>query len=187
MSTTKRKALSVAGYDKLIKHGILPETNRFELINGRIVEKDEKGPTHCVSSELVAEAIRRLLPAGWHVDKEAPVRIPTRKSEPEPDVSMIRGQIRDYKDHHPGPADVALVVEVTRTSLSKDRKLARVYAAAVIPVYWIVNIPKRRLVVYANPIGGQYPAPTILGETDSVDLVIASQVVGTIAVADLLP
>ena len=168
MSTTIGKGLSVATYDRMVAKGILPETNRFELINGRIVEKDEKGPKHRVSSRLVAEAIGALLPAGRHVDREAPVSIPTRRSEPEPDVSVIRGQIRDYTDRHPGPGDVALVVEVTRTTAAKDRKLARDYAAAGIPVYWIVNVPRRRLEVYANPVEGKYPAPVILGAADSV-------------------
>ena len=159
MSTATRKGLSVAGYDKLIHHGILPETNRFELINGRIVEKDMKTPPHCVATSCTVRAIERLLPPGWHARKEGPVSIPNRRSEPEPDVSVVRGDIRDYKDRHPGPQDVALLVEVTRTTAAKDRKLARVYGPGGIPVYWIVNVPKRRLEVHANPIGGQYPAP----------------------------
>ncbi len=185
--STATKRLSVAGYDKLIRHGILPETNRFELINGRIVEKEVKNPPHTTATQLTMQAIERLLPPGWHTLAEQPVSIPNRRSEPEPDVSVVRGHIRDYKDHHPGPADVALVVEATRSSVAKDRKLARDYGAGGIPVYWIIIVPKRRLEVYANPVGGQYPAPTMLGETESVDLVIDGQVVGRIPVVELLP
>ena len=33
-------------------------------------------------------------------------------SEPEPDVAICRGALRDYLDRHPGPAEVAIVVEV---------------------------------------------------------------------------
>src|SRR5262249_2133679 len=123
----------------------------------------------------------------WHVCKEDPVRIPNRRSEPEPDISVVRGSIDDYTDHHPGPADVALVVEVTRTTAAKDRKLARVYAAGGIPTYWIVNVPKRQLEVYSSPTGGAYSVSKILREADSVDLVIDGQVIGQIPVADLLP
>jgi Uma2 family endonuclease len=146
-----------------------------------------KGSLHRVAVQRTMRAIERLLPPGWHAAKEEPVRIPNRRSEPEPDVSVVLGSIDDYTDYHPGPADVALVVEVTRTTAAKDRKLARVYGAGGIPTYWIVNVPKRRLEVYAGPIGGRYPPPTILGETESVELVIAGQVAGRIAVADLLP
>jgi Uma2 family endonuclease len=185
--STIAKRLTVDQYDQMVENGILPETNRFELIYGRIVEKDMKDPAHRVATLSTAEAIRRLLPPGWHVANEQPVRIPRRRSEPEPDVSVVRGSIGDYTDHHPGPADITLVVEVTRTTAAKDRKLARVYGGGNIPVYWIVNIPARQLEVYSNPAGGLYPPPTILGETESVDLIIAGTVVGRIAVADLLP
>ena len=51
-------------------------------------------------------------------------------SEPEPDHAVVRGTIRDYRHGHPGPADVALVVESAATSLREDRAMAIVYANA---------------------------------------------------------
>jgi Uma2 family endonuclease len=185
--STITKRLTVDQYDQMVENGILPETNRFELILGRIVEKDMKGSLHRVAVQRTLQEIARLLPPGWHAAKEEPVRIPNRRSEPEPDVSVVRGSIDDYTDHHPRPADVALVVEVTRTTAAKDRKLARVYGAGGIPAYWIVNVPKRQLEVYEGPVGGKYPAPKTLRETEAVDLTIAGQLAGRIAVADLLP
>ena len=185
--STTVKGLSVATYDKMVRKGILPETNRFELILGRIVEKDVKGPEHRIATRQTLQAIERLLPAGWHANKEEPVGVPGSKSEPEPDISVVRGEPEDYGDRNPGAADVALVVEVTRTSAAKDRKLARIYAAGNIPVYWIVNVPKRQLEVYEGPAGGQYPPARILREGESVDLVIGGQLLGQIAVAGLLP
>ncbi len=192
--STITKRLSVDQYEAMVKHGILPETNRWELIEGRLVEKDVKSTPHSFVTGLCLDALSQSLPAGWHVRKEDPVRIPNRKSEPEPDLSVVRGKRTDYLDRHPGPADVDLVVEVTRSSVAKDRRgeprlrgRARVYGPGGIPVYWIVNVPKRRLEVYANPIGGVYLAPKVLEETESVSLVIDGQKIGTIAVADLLP
>src|SRR5208283_2420371 len=67
------------------------------------------------------------------------------------DLSVVRGAIEDYETRHPDPEDVALVVEVTRSSVAKDRALARVYGGGGIPVYWIVNVPKRRLEVCEAP------------------------------------
>ena len=125
--STITKRLTVDQYDQMVENGILPETNRFELINGRIVEKDVKNPAHPTATDLTRRAIERLLPAGWYVRKEDPVRIPNRRSEPEPDVSVVRGDIRDYETRHPNPEEVALVVEVTRSSVAKDRASPRLW------------------------------------------------------------
>ncbi len=190
--STATKRLTVDQYDQMVEAGILPETNRFELIEGRIVEKDVKNPAHSTASDRTRRAIERILPGGWYVRQEQPVRIPNRRSEPEPDLSVVHGVIEDYETRHPDPEDVALVVEVTRSSVAKDRALARVYGSGGIPVYWIVNVPGRRLEVYEGPgpqqgRGGRYPAPRILRETASVSLFLGGREVGKIAVADLLP
>lgn len=181
------KGLTVELYDKMVAKGILPETNRLELIEGRIVEKEMKSSSHRVAVRRTLQELSRLLPTGWHVCKEEPVRIPVRRSEPEPDVSIVRGSIDDYTSGHPGPEDVALVVEVTRSSVAKDRKLARVYGAGGIPGYWILNLPRRQLEIHANPVDGVYPPPRILVDGETADLVINGQVVGQVPVANLLP
>ncbi|MGA7502224.1 MAG: Uma2 family endonuclease [Isosphaeraceae bacterium] len=188
--------LSVAKYEAMVASGAFTKADRFELIEGTLLEKMTKGGKHSASSERSWRAIHLLLPPGWHVRIEKPVRIPQRDSEPEPDVSVARGGIDDYEDRHPGPEDVALVVEVAESTLADDRAMAVTYGGGGIPVYWIVNVAGRQLEVYAHPspsgaqgarIGGAYPAPTILGETESVELIIEGQVVGMIAVAKLLP
>jgi Uma2 family endonuclease len=186
MSTVTRR-LSVDQYDEMVKHGILPETNRFELIEGRIVEKDVKNPAHSTVVDLTRHAVNRILPVGWFTRQEQPVRVPNRKSEPEPDVSVVRGAIRDYASRHPRPEDVALVVEVTRSSVSKDRALARIYAGGGIPAYWIVDVPKRGLELYENPAGGKYSTRKILSESDTVSLIIDGKAVGPIIVGDFFP
>jgi Uma2 family endonuclease len=182
--------LTVDQYDLMVANGILPEVTYLELIEGKIVEKCHMSPPSACAAGLCADALRGVVPRGWYVRQCGPVRIPQRDSEPEPEVSVVRRKPRDYLKRHPGPEDVALVVEVTRygdCDLDLNRELASTYGAGGIPVYWIMNVKGSQLEVYANPTGGAYPAPTILGETESVDLVIDGQVVGTIAVGDLLP
>jgi Uma2 family endonuclease len=179
--------LSVAKYEAMVASGAFTKADRCELIEGKLVEKMTKNPPHSVALVLCQKALDRALPPFWHTRPEQPVSIPDRDSEPEPDVAVVRGGIRDYLDHHPGPADVALIVEVADSSLADDRDLAATYGGGGIPAYWIVNLIDRQLEVYAHPTEGAYPAPTILGETESVELVIEGQVLGTIAVADLLP
>ena len=184
--------ISVAKYEAMVASGTFTKADRFELIEGILVEKMTKNPPHSVVTGLCLDALDQALPPGWHTRLEQPVKIPSRDSEPEPDVTVARGKRADYLDHHPGPADVALVVEVADSTLADDRAMAATYGGGGIPVSWIVNVAGRTLEVYVHPepgarTGDAYPAPKILGETESVDLFIEGQVVGRLAVANLLP
>jgi Uma2 family endonuclease len=138
----------------------------------------------------VRKALERLVQAGWHVDTQEPITC--EDSEPEPDVKVVRGAPRDYLNRHPGPQDVALVVEVTDSSLAQDRGLKkRLYAAARIPVYWIVNLLERQIEVYTDPSGPaeqpDYRRRQDFHAADKAPLVIEGREIGQIAVADLLP
>ena len=178
---------TVHQYDLMVRNGTIVEDDAVELLDGIVVRKMPEGPRHDASFARCRRQIERALTAGWYLRLEGSVRIPDY-NEPEPDLCVVRGDSDDYTDHHPGRGDVAMIVEVAESSLSRDRGEKRdSYGRAGIPVYWIVNLVNRRLEVYASPAGGVYPAPNILGETDSVELVIAGQVLGRILVAELLP
>jgi Uma2 family endonuclease len=169
----------------MIDAGLFSEDDRFELIEGTLVQKMTKKRKHSTGSEKSRRAIERALPVGWHVEMEKPVRIPARDSMPEPDLSVVRGEIDDYEDVDPGPGDLALVVEVSDTTVQADRAMAATYIGGGIPFYWLVNVRDRQLEVYTTGTGAS--APIILAQNETAELVIAGQIVGRIAVADLLP
>jgi Uma2 family endonuclease len=169
----------------MIDSGVFDDEDQFELIEGTLVQKMTKKRRHSSGSEKSWRAVQALLPAGWHVEIEKPVRIPQRDSMPEPDVAVVRGDIDDYLDLDPGPDDLALVVEVSYSTVRADRALAATYLGGGVPVYWLLNVRDRQLEVYTLDAGPQ--APKTLRESDSVDLMIAGAVAGQIAVADLLP
>jgi Uma2 family endonuclease len=82
-------------------------------------------------------------------------------SEPEPDVAVVSGSIRDYTTVHPTTA--ALLVEVAETSLHYNRtEKGSLYAKAGIIDYWIVNLVDRQLEVYRTPV---YEAKGLYGYT----------------------
>jgi Uma2 family endonuclease len=179
--------ITVERYDQMIASGSLNEDDPIELLSGVLVTKMAKNPKHSTTSDLCRAAITRLLTPGWYLRQEQPVRIP-EYDEPEPDLALARGSILDYQDHHPGPGDIALIVEVAESSLPRDRGEKRdIYARAGIPAYWIINLVDRQLEAYLNPAGGAYPPPAIFRESDTAELIIAGQVAGRIAVAELLP
>src|SRR5262249_39249953 len=121
--------LSVAQYHRMIDDGILTEDDPVELIEGCLVTKMPKKPLHSVVTHALRETLKSLVPPGWFVGSQEPVT--TDSSEPEPDVAVVRGRVHDYREQHPGPADLALVAEVADTTLRSARGFKkRAYARA---------------------------------------------------------
>ena len=145
--------MSVEQYEAMVASGAFSKKDRFHLINGYLVAKRHQNPRHAVADELCGAELARIIPAHRYVNPAAkPVRLPGQASEPEPDRCVVRGTIRDYEDRHPGPDDIALVVEVADSSLAEDRQMASlVYGPSGIPVYWIVNLVQRQVEVYTDP------------------------------------
>jgi Uma2 family endonuclease len=182
--------LSVAQYRAMAELGILTEEDPVELLEGWLVQKRTKNPPHTVACHLMQEALRPRLPAGWFIAAQAPVT--TLDSEPEPDLTLVRGQVRDYIDRHPGSPDVALLVEVADSSLSQDQGIKkRLYARSGFPAYWIVNLVDHRIEVYTDPTGPaeapDYRERRDYGPDDAVPVVLDGAEVGTLMVRDLLP
>src|SRR5215831_17843255 len=100
--------ISVEVYHAMAERGILQSGDPVELLEGIIVQKPLKKPPHCFSSLAARQELERVIPGGWYVVEQAPITL--SRSEPEPDVSVIRGRPRDYLKRHPGPAEVGLVM-----------------------------------------------------------------------------
>jgi Uma2 family endonuclease len=182
--------LSVAQYHAMAKHGILDDDAPVELLEGWLVQKMTKHRPRSIVTRRTRKALERLLPAGWYADSQEPIT--TVESEPEPDVLVARGEVADDLERHPGPRDVALVVEVADTSLRRDRGTKkRIYARAGIPVYWIANLPGRRFEVYTEPTGPtrrpDYRQRQEYGLDDEIPVVLDGDEVGHLPVRELLP
>lgn len=137
--------MSVEKYEEAVAKGVFTEGDRLELIEGQLVEKMTKGNEHRLATQRVHRAISAILPPGWHVTKEDPVRLPARQSEPEPDIAVVRGTIDDHAAAPPGPPDLALVVAVSHSSVAADRTLSATYLGGGVPAYWLLNLPDRSL------------------------------------------
>lgn len=175
-------------YYQMAEMGLF-DGKRVELIGGQVLEMSPMRSGHATATTLVAQAIESILPAGYFSRVQLPLSV-SEISDPEPDVAVVSGQIRDYSDAH--PATAALVVEVADSSLEYDRtEKASLYASAGVGEYWVVNLPQRRLEVFRDPIvdtnqpfGYGYASRRILTEGEQVQPLAAA---GTIPIADLLP
>jgi Uma2 family endonuclease len=188
MATFRR--FTVAEYHELIRIGVLTTEDRVELIDGYLVNKMPQNDPHASTVQRLAEDLFRATPSGWQARSQLPVTL--TNGEPEPDGAVVRGGRRTYDNRKPTGADFGVVIEVSDTTLRFDRRFKMAeYAAAVIPVYWIINLVDHHIEVYTDPDPTADP-PAYRARTDyapgaSVPLALDGTTVATIPVAELLP
>lgn len=152
----ERRLFTVDEYERMAEAGILHEDERVELIEGEIVRMAAIGALHAVCvTDLQNWFVPRLLGRAI-VRVQNPVRLLPR-SEPEPDILIVRPRADNYRKSHPGPADVQLLIEVAQSSLGYDReRKLPLYAAAGIPEVWIADLDGERMLVHREPQRRRY-------------------------------
>src|SRR5205823_4644641 len=176
-------------YERLVDLGAF-QYDPVELIGGHLVVAEPQGSYHATAVGAADDALRAVLPPGWIVRAQMPVALDA-ESAPEPDLVVVAGTRTDYRESH--PAEAALILEVSDSSLEFDRQhKGSLYARAGVEDYWIVNLIGRVLEVYRDP--GQDPAApygwrygsvqTLTPPASVVPLALPSVL---IAVAHLLP
>lgn len=184
---------TVEQYHQMIAAGVFPEGLRAELIEEVIVHMTPIGTPHRGAVLSLLAPLNRLVDGtGWHACSQQPITL--ANSEPEPDLSVVRGAPQDYFARHPSPDDVALVVEVADSSLAFDRgPKAKLYAAAGIPEYWIVNLIDRQVEVYTDPRPtrgtelANYVQKKVYSAADRVSVALLGKPLGDVAAAEFLP
>jgi Uma2 family endonuclease len=181
--------MTLEQYESLIASGFFTERDDVHLIDGYVVNRMAESPVHGTVCEAIRMAMGAILlaVAGWHPRSEKGVRIPSQTSIPRPDLAVVRGDWRDYVTHYPDAAAVALIAEVSVSSLDKDRALADIYGKAGIPVYWIIDVDDGQVEVYSNPGPNGYQSHEVLAPGHVLSVVVDGVKVGEIAVADILP
>ena len=154
--------LSVADYHRAFEAGALSE--KVELLRGLIVNKMAKSPLHEFVSQKLMLLLLVLVPEVFQVRREGPLTL--HDSEPEPDLSVVRGQPEDWTLAHPATAH--LVVEVAVTSAAVDEGKAEIYAEAGIPEYWLVRAEARTVDVYTEPTREGYRFKVTLTAEDTL-------------------
>jgi Uma2 family endonuclease len=178
--------MTVDEYERMADAGVLND-ERIELIDGYLVKKMGKKPPHVWTVGSAHEHIIPMLPPGWFIRVEDPVRIPDF-DEPEPDLAVVRGSRATYRQRHPEPADIALLVEVSDRTLPRDQGAKKAaYARGRIPVYWIVNLIDRQVEVHSGPTGRGYRTTRVYKPGQEVPVVIGGIKVGRIPVDSILP
>lgn len=177
-------------YERLVDKGVFGPDDRIELLDGLLVVREPQGSLHAAVVSQVRRVLQDAFGPRWDVRVGAPIALDDT-SEPEPDLAVVRGRPRDYRRQH--PSEPMLIVEVSETSLAKDRlRKSGLYARAGRAEYWIVNLVDTVLEVYREPVrapsrryGWKYASLRLLKRNAVVSPLAAPR--ARIRVVDLLP
>jgi Uma2 family endonuclease len=151
-----RHRLTLDDYHRLGEAGILGVADRVELLDGQLVDMAPIGPRHALAVDALTELLLLAVAGRAGVRVQNPIALDAR-TEPQPDIALVRRPWRGYPAAHPQPDDVFLLIEVADTSLETDRgaKL-ELYARAGIREFWTVDLTTDAVFVHRNPRGDGY-------------------------------
>lgn len=155
-----RRLFTVEEYHRMAAAGIFHPDERVELIEGEIVQMSPIGPRHagCVINAnrlFITRLGERVV-----VSPQNPMVIQPR-SEPQPDLLLLRPRAVSYSHEHPTPEDVLLAVEVADTTARYDRLVkSRLYARAGIGEFWLLLTMDGAVEIYRTPGADAYTGVT---------------------------
>jgi len=147
---------TVDDYHRMAETGILCKDDRVELLEGQIVAMSPIGNVH----QACVDRLNRLFIKAC--GDEAIVRIQgsvvlNDRTQPQPDVALLRPRESFYADGAPGPGDILLLVEVCDSSVDKDLRIKMpLYARVGVSEFWLVDIPQSRIDIYRTPTPDGY-------------------------------
>ncbi len=157
-----RHYFTVGEYERMGQTGVLPEDARVELIEGEIIEMSPVGSRHAACVKLVSRILNRQAGDRAIISTQDPIVLDDF-SEPQPDIALLKFRDDFYRNAHPRPEDVLLVIEVADTTVEYDRHVKiPAYARAGIPEALIFNLPDEQLEYYAQPEAAGYRVTRIL-------------------------
>ena len=178
-AVSTRRRFTVNEFYAMAKAGILAEDERVELLNGEIFAMAPMGAAHADITYLFDDFFKSSLRGRARVQVQGPLRVDDNTLL-FPDLSILRLR-SDYRRHLAEPEDALLLIEVSDSSLRRDReaKLSR-YAAAGIPEVWIANVPARRVEAFSDPAEGIYRSRRIVPADGQISPIAFPDVVLTV-------
>ncbi|AGA92187.1 hypothetical protein Thimo_3525 [Thioflavicoccus mobilis 8321] len=161
-----RYRFSRVQFERMVDAGVFGPDDRLELLDGEIIDMAPQKSRHATAVTLVGDMLRAAFGTGVTVRIQLPFCLDDH-SEPEPDVAVVPGDPRSYRDAHPSQA--LLLCEVADSTLAYDhgKKLAA-YARAGIPEYWILDLEAERLEVFRRPDAGTYAERTVHSSAEAI-------------------
>jgi Uma2 family endonuclease len=171
-----RRLFTVDQFHQMGEAGIFAEDDRVELLAGEIVDLTPIGSRHAACVSRLNYLLGRDVGDAFRLRIQDPVQLDDY-SEPQPDVAVVKARADFYRDAHPRPADVLLLIEVADTSVEIDRaEKIPLYAASGVPEVWIVDLNAGHVDVYRDPASAGYRTHETVGRGGSLRPAALSQI-----------
>lgn len=170
MLAVEKRWIDVEEYHRMAEAGILKLTEKVELIDGEIIRMSPVGSRHASIVDLLTEVLMDLLKKEVIIRVQSPINI-NKRSEPEPDITILKKRKDRYSTSHPKPEDIILIIEVADATFEYDSTTkASLYASGNIQEYWLIDLNKDRIEVYQNPAGEEYLNKKIVRKSDELSI-----------------
>jgi Uma2 family endonuclease len=154
---------TIERYHQAIEAGVF-EDESVELLRGEIIVMPPEREPHAYYNTETADYLRILLGNRVKIRDAKPITLPNR-SEPMPDIAIVKPLGTVYLQHHPHPEDIFWVIEFSKGTLAKDLGIKQeIYAEAEIQEYWVVNLNDFQLKVFRDLVNGTYTTELTLTE-----------------------
>ena len=142
---------TVEQFQLMYERGVFVDSDRYELINGEIIAMSPIGLKHAVyvgrlTNNLVIKLGIRVI-----VWSQNPIDL-ANKSQPQPDIAVLKYRDDFYEEALPTPADILLIIEVADSSLEYDRDVkSKLYGVAGIPQMWLFDVNTKTITGFSQP------------------------------------
>jgi Uma2 family endonuclease len=162
-----RHQFTVDEYQRMVESGGFADM-RVELIEGEIVDMSPIGLRHAFRVASLTTLFGERLGRAVFIWSQSSIRLADR-SQPEPDIALLRPPRERYQDNAPGPNDILLLIEVADSSVDYAFHVkAPLYARNGIREYWLVNLIEGHVVAYRDPSPDGYRTAHVARPGDEI-------------------
>lgn len=152
----RRRRFCVDDVVKMVAAGVFAEDERFELIDGELVEMPTPGPRHAARVDRLTQLLVERCQRRCIVRVQNPLVLDPHNSF-LPDMALLRPRADWYDGRHPDPGDTLLALEVADHSLWRDRRVKLpIYARLRVPRVWILDLRASCVHAYDDLRRGRY-------------------------------
>jgi Uma2 family endonuclease len=160
-----RRKFTVAEVERMVRKGLIAESERFELIAGEIIPMSPKGNWHEHLKQQLNRYLVKRLPDNLELIPETTLRL-SRDTFIEPDFLIYSASV-NLKDI--SGANILLAIEVADSSLAYDlNRKPMLYAHFGIRELWVIDAKQRIATIHRDPAENVYRSIVAYGPAETL-------------------